>query len=108
MTRVHNTWASGARAMAVPGWPEFAFRGASMARPLMTLMPSCSIGAAGPSVGAFAPVRAEVSVMGPTYTFPGVSQPRDLRCYLGFSWEATPPAARREAVGAPAPATTGN
>src|SRR3954454_9993680 len=42
MTLVHNTWASGARAIAVPGWPELARCGASMARPRMTLMPSCS------------------------------------------------------------------
>ena len=42
MTRVNRTWASGARAMAVPGWPELAARGASMARPRMTLTPSCS------------------------------------------------------------------
>ena len=42
MTRVNSTWANGARAMAVPGWPELAARGASMASPRMTLMPSCS------------------------------------------------------------------
>ena len=42
MIRVHSTWASGASAMAVPGWPELACWGASMARPRMTLMPSCS------------------------------------------------------------------
>jgi hypothetical protein len=42
MTRVQSTWASGASAMAVPGWPELAFCGMSMARPRMTLMPSCS------------------------------------------------------------------
>ena len=42
MTRVNRTWASGASAMAVPGWPESAFCGASMARPRMTLIPSCS------------------------------------------------------------------
>src|SRR5439155_14379466 len=42
ITRVHRTWASGASAMAVPGWPELARCGASMARPRMTLMPSCS------------------------------------------------------------------
>src|SRR5581483_6984845 len=42
MILVNSTWARGARAMAVPGWPELAFWGASMARPRMTLMPSCS------------------------------------------------------------------
>ena len=36
MTRLNSTWASGARAMAVPGWPELALRGASMAKPRMT------------------------------------------------------------------------
>src|ERR1700733_12585249 len=89
--------------MAVPGWPELAFRGASMAKPLMTLIPSCSIGSAEPSacpsVGEFAPVRAEVSVMGPTYTLPGVSQPRDPRCYLRFSLAAGPMAPGREVAG---------
>src|SRR5207302_1829058 len=47
MIRVQSTWARRARAMAVPGCPEFAFCGASMARPLMTLMPSCSSSASG-------------------------------------------------------------
>ena len=42
MIRVHSTWASGARAIAVPLWPELAFSGASMARPRITLIPSCS------------------------------------------------------------------
>src|SRR5688500_18217415 len=38
MMRVWSTWASGARAMAVPGWPELAFWTASIARPRITLM----------------------------------------------------------------------
>ena len=50
MMRVHRTWARGASAIAVPGWPESAARGASMANPRMTLMPSCSVGDAG-SIG---------------------------------------------------------
>src|SRR5215204_6998762 len=42
MMRVHSTWASGASAIAVPGWPLLAAWGASMARPRMTLMARCS------------------------------------------------------------------
>src|SRR5580704_14285243 len=42
MMRVNSTCASGAHAMAVPGWPEPACWGASMARPRTTLIPSCS------------------------------------------------------------------
>ncbi len=42
MIRVNRTCANGASAMAVPGWPESAFWGASMARPRTTLIPSCS------------------------------------------------------------------
>src|SRR4051812_10083819 len=42
MTRVHNTYASGASAMPVPGWPEFAAWGPSMQRPRMTLIARCS------------------------------------------------------------------
>ena len=41
-SHVHSTWASGARAMAVQGWPLPARCGPSMAKPRMTLMPSCS------------------------------------------------------------------
>src|SRR5690606_22372355 len=40
--RVHSTWARGARAIAVPGWPLFAAWGASMAKPRMTSMARCS------------------------------------------------------------------
>src|SRR3954451_2169985 len=42
MTRVHSTWASGANAMPVPGWPLFAASGPSIHRPRMTLMARCS------------------------------------------------------------------
>src|SRR5262245_24881388 len=42
MTRVHSTCASGASAIGVPGWPEFAFCTASIAKPRMTLTPSWS------------------------------------------------------------------
>src|ERR687898_487190 len=42
MMRVHSTCASGASAIAVPGWPLLAAWGASMARPRMTLMARCS------------------------------------------------------------------
>src|SRR5829696_8133542 len=42
MMRVHRTWARGASAIAVPGWPLLAACGASMARPRMTLMARCS------------------------------------------------------------------
>src|SRR5919108_5413853 len=38
MMRVKSTWASGARAMAVPGCPELAFWTASIASPRITLM----------------------------------------------------------------------
>src|SRR5256885_2257106 len=38
MIRVWSTWASGARAMAVPGCPELAFWTASIASPRITLM----------------------------------------------------------------------
>src|SRR4051794_12907017 len=38
MMRVHNTWARGASAIAVPWWPLLAFWGMSMARPRMVLM----------------------------------------------------------------------
>ena len=41
-TRVNSTCASGASAIGVPGWPEFAFCTASIARPRITLMPRCS------------------------------------------------------------------
>src|SRR3954468_5639665 len=54
MTRVHSTWASGARAIAVPGWPELARWGPSMAKPRMTLIASCSSSA---SLGTVAPLR---------------------------------------------------
>ena len=40
--RVHSTWASGARAIAVPWCPDRAACGASMASPRMTLMARCS------------------------------------------------------------------
>ena len=42
MTREYKTCANGASAIAVPGWPLFARWGASMARPRMTLIHSCS------------------------------------------------------------------
>ena len=42
MIRVHSTWASGASAIAVPGCPELAGWGASIARPRMTLIACCS------------------------------------------------------------------
>ena len=43
MIRVHSTWASGASAIGVPGWPLLAFCTASMARPRITSMPRRSI-----------------------------------------------------------------
>ena len=42
MTRVHSTWARGARAMAVPWWPLLAARGMSIDNPRITLMARCS------------------------------------------------------------------
>ena len=42
MTRVHSTWARGARAMAVPWWPLLALMGMSMDRARITLMARCS------------------------------------------------------------------
>src|SRR3954462_8078933 len=42
MMRVNNTCASGASAIGVPGWPEFAFSTASIARPRTTLIARCS------------------------------------------------------------------
>src|SRR5689334_14836563 len=42
MTRVHNTWASGASAMPVPGCPFLAASGPSMHKPRMTLIARCS------------------------------------------------------------------
>src|SRR5579875_3956317 len=41
MMRVNRTWPSGAKAMAVPGCPEWACWGASMARPRITAIPNC-------------------------------------------------------------------
>src|SRR5580693_1429607 len=43
MCRVQRTCATGARAIGVPGWPEFAFCTASAANILTVSMPKCSI-----------------------------------------------------------------
>src|ERR1700680_2449270 len=42
MCFVHSTYASGASAIAVPGWPELAFWTASMASVRTVLMHNCS------------------------------------------------------------------
>src|ERR1700712_151857 len=42
MIRLKSTWASGARAIAVPWWPLLAFSGASIAKPRMRSIACCS------------------------------------------------------------------
>ncbi len=62
--------------MAVPGWPELALRGASMARPRMTLMPNCSMFSVGTTCPEVPPAAA-VWLMGANLHLSGARPPRE-------------------------------